>query len=45
MPIGSVLITRPSVLREYLSRPVFDPRQEYINYFENLLVRTLYPAG
>lgn len=45
MPIGSVSITRLSMLREYLFRLVFDPRQDYINHFENLLVRTLYPAG
>lgn len=45
MPIESVPIRRLPMLREYLFGPVFDPGQDYINLVENLLVRTLYPAG
>lgn len=45
MPIELVFTRRLSFLREYFFRFVFDPRQDYINHFENLLVRTLYPAG
>jgi len=45
MPIESVFTRRLAVLREYLFCLVFDPRLDYINLVENLLVRTLYPAG
>lgn len=45
MPIESVFTRRLPDLQDYLFRLVFDPRQDYINHVENLLVRTLYPAG